>query len=394
MSARAQRRRDLVAWVHLNALWLPLNVQDAALMAIAVPAALVTLAPKNHVVALAVLASLQSVSAMLVPPVAGWLSDRRRRAGGGRRTWVAVGLLINVIGLVALAYAGSLWLFTAMLILATGAENIAIAGYQAMLPELIPRANWGVASGVRGLLTLIGTFIGLASAGLAPEPRITFLIIAAVLAIGSLSLLGIDERVVTEASHATVRDHYDFIVVFWSRAFLVFGMIMLQTFVLYFFRDVLKVTNATAGTAGLAACAALGALISAVYLGILSDRVSRKLVTAAAGLPMAAAAIGFAIAPNPNALLPIALLFGLGFGGVLSAGWALALDSIPELGDVARDLGIWGIASNFPNVIAPLVGGWILVSFHGTRLGYQVVFATAGVCYLAASAIVLKVRAR
>ena len=43
-----------------------------------------------------------------------------------------------------------------------------------------------------------------------------------------------------------------------------------------------------------------------------------------------------------------AALFGLGYGGVFSVGWALALDAIPELGDVARDLGIWGTLSNLP----------------------------------------------
>jgi MFS family permease len=109
---------------------------------------------------------------------------------------------------------------------------------------------------------------------------------------------------------------------------------------------------------------------------------------------MALAAIGFALAPNPKVMFLFAILFGIGYGGVISAGWALALDTIPELGDVARDLGIWGIASNLPNVIAPLVGGWILVALQGTRLGYQVVFGCAGVCFLLASAVVLRVKHR
>jgi MFS family permease len=58
---------------------------------------------------------------------------------------------------------------------------------------------------------------------------------------------------------------------------------------------------------------------------------------------------------------------------------------------VARDLGLWGIATNLPNVVAPLVGGWILSSLGGTRLGYQTIFALAGVCFALGSLSVLLV---
>jgi hypothetical protein len=126
-------------------------------------------------------------------------------------------------------------------------------------------------------------------------------------------------------------------------------------------------------------------------LGILSDRVPRKFVTAAAGVPMAAAAIGFAIAPAPQWIFLYAFLFGIGFGGVFSTGWALAMDSIPAMRDVARDLGLWGIATNFPNVVAPLVGGWLIGLFGGTRAGYQAVFGLAGFSFALASLVVLRV---
>jgi hypothetical protein len=80
-------------------------------------------------------------------------------------------------------------------------------------------------------------------------------------------------------------------------------------------------------------------------------------------------------------------------GGVYSAGWALAMDSIPDLRDVARDLGLWGIATNLPNVIAPLVGGAVLAYFGGSRIGYQVVFALSGASFALASVVVLRIGA-
>jgi len=106
---------------------------------------------------------------------------------------------------------------------------------------------------------------------------------------------------------------------------------------------------------------------------------------------MAIAAIGFAIAPAPQWIFLYAFLFGIGFGGVFSSGWALAMDSIPAMRDVARDLGLWGIATNLPNVLAPQIGGWLIGLFHGTRAGYQAVFGLAGFSFALASLSVLRV---
>jgi MFS family permease len=169
---------------------------------------------------------------------------------------------------------------------------------------------------------------------------------------------------------------------------------MLQTFVLYFFRDVQRVGDPSAGTALYAFATIAGAVASSLYLGLLSDRMPRKIVTSLAGAAMAVATIGFALAPNLSWILPFAVLFGIGFGGVISSGWALAMDAIPKLRDVARDLGLWGIATLLPNVVAPLVGGWLIGVFHGTRAGYQAVFGLAGFSFALASLTVLRVGRR
>ena len=197
-----------------------------------------------------------------------------------------------------------------------------------------------------------------------------------------------------EPDRAHVRDWHDFGVVFAARAFVFFGLVLLQTFVLYYFRDVQRLPNPSLGTAIAAFCTMIGATGSSIYIGILSDRAPRKIVTACAGVPMAIAAIGFAIAPAPQWIFLYAFLFGVGFGGVFSSGWALAMDSIPAMRDVARDLGLWGVASHLPNVVAPLVGGWLISSFHGGRAGYQAVFALAGLNFAFASLSVLRVGRR
>jgi MFS family permease len=383
--------RRIGAWVMLNFLWLPLTFQDTALMTIAVPAATIKLAPANHVFVLAVLASVSALAAMVVPPLGGWFSDMLRRRGGSRRTFVAAGLLIDIVALVGLAYAPSLWWFAAMLVISTTGANVALCAYQALLPESVPRRNWGAVSGVRGVTTLAGTVLGFGIAGWMPDPRYTFLAAAAITLLGGFSLLGIGDGVYDGEEHAHVRDWHDFFVVFAARTLVFFGLVMLQTFVLFFFRDVQNVGNPSAGTALYAFATVIGAVLSSLYLGLLSDRVPRKIVTSLAGACMALATIGFALAPELKWMLPFAVLFGIGFGGVISSGWALAMDAIPKLRDVARDLGLWGIATLLPNVVAPLIGGWLIGLFHGTRAGYQAIFGLAGFSFALASLTVLRI---
>jgi MFS family permease len=381
-----------IAWFTLvNALWISLTIQETALMTIAVPSAILTLAPRNHIAALSVLVGCANFGALIVPPIAGWFSDRARQMGGVRRTFVLAGVAIDVCALVALAHAHTLIVFGALFVIAIASANIAIAAYQAMLPEVVPREKWGAASGIRGAATLAGTVLGLSLAGTIPHVASIFYVLAGLLVAGAVSLFFVKEGDAFRPEHATVERWHDFVVVFVARSFIFFGLALLMTFVLYFFRDVMHVGNPSAGTAAVGIFSLLGAVALSVLVGIFSDRLPRKYVVAACGIPMTVAALGFAVAPDQRAIFAFAICFGVGLGGMLSAGWALAIDTLPKLSDVARDLGIWGIATNLPNVIAPLVGGWILSSFAGSRLGYQTIFALAGVCFALGSLCVLRV---
>lgn len=385
------RAQEVGSWTLLNALWIPLAFQDAALLAIAIPAALLHLTPHTYRTVLAALSSASSFAAMLVPPFAGWLSDRLRRGGGSRRVFVAFGLAIDVLALLGLATAQDLSWFCFFTIVAIAGANIALSAYQALLPEIVPRAQWGIVSGIRGAATLIGAVLGLSIAGELPDSRLTFLATAAILVLFSFSLLAIDEGAWSEPEHVRVRDWHDFHIIFAARAAVFFGLTLLMTFVLTFFHDVLHVSNPAAGTGLVGISALVGALVSSIWLGFLSDRVPRRIVVSLAGVPMAIAALGFAYAPDPSWMISFAALFGVGFGGVISTGWALAMDSVPELRDVARDLGIWGIATHLPNVVAPLVGGAVLAAFAGSRVGYQIVFGIAGLSFTAAALVVLRI---
>jgi MFS family permease len=377
----------------LNAHWIPLNFQTTALMTIAVPAAILRFPGIDKVAMLALLATIVATISMIVPPVAGEISDRFRRRGASRSWVVICGAFVNAGALLWMIQAPTPGMFVAAIVLATLGQNVSQTAYSALIPEAVPREFWGAASGHQGVGTLIGSIAGLVVAG-AFSVDVTLLAAAALIFAGSFTVLAIDDTKFVDVGHAQVRDLSNFAIAFASRFFTLFGLTLLNTFILYFFEDVLKVTNPPAGTAFVGVATMIGAIVTSIVFGIFSDRIPRKVAVAIAGVPMALAAIGFAVLPEMRWILVFAVFFGLGYGAFLSAGWALGLDSVPELGNVARYLGIWGIASNLPAVFAPEAGNFILKTYHAHLDGYPALFIASGLSFLIGSAIVLATRKR
>jgi MFS family permease len=381
-------------WV-LSAFWFSLNFQSAALLTILIPETLTRLAGAYRTAELARLAALSALLAMVVPPVVGLWSDRLRAHGLGRRPVVLAGTAVNVGGLLLIPFSGSLTGLTVSVIVALVGQGAATAAYQAMMPEAVPRDRWGRASGYMGVTSLAGTVSGLLVAGVT-SPAVAYVLMAGTGAAGAaLTAAGVRERreVPDRAPSVRIQDFRRFGWVFAARFWVLFGQTLLMTFVLYFFEDVLNDATPAAGTALVAGFALGGAALSTFWLGQASDRRDRARVVAWATVPMAVAAAGFGLAPRLNTVYMMAVLWGVGYGAFLSVDWALALDVIPDLANVARDLGIWGIASNLPAVIAPLVGADILGAYTQPFDGYRMLFLAAGASFLLGGVLVLPLRA-
>ena len=386
------RNRDHVA---INALWVGVHFQDAALMTILVPALLLVLAPADHLKVLAILSTVAAIAAAIVPPFAGAFSDSARRSGGDRRVQTAVILAIDTIALIVMAQVSTVFALSGAVVIATVALMSASTIYQVLLPEIVPRQFWGAAAGFRGAMTLVGTIVGLVLAALLPA-HVALLADAAGVALSAATLLFVPPSPAYVArdpkDRAQIRDRWDFVVTMLGRGWIVLGMTLLNTYVLYFFNDVLGIKNASFNTGLVAGAAMVGAVASSVAAGVLSDKLDRRLVVCLSGLPMTLAALGFGLFPDPKIIFIFAALFGLGYGGVFSVGWALALDAVPALGDVARDLGVWGTLSNLPMVIAPAIGALIIKHGSTPSDGYRWLFTTAGACFFCGSITVLAVR--
>jgi MFS family permease len=390
-SLRFRKRSHLA----VNALCVAFQFQDATLLSIIVPAIVLHMAPRTHVATFAALATISMAVATVTPTAAGWHSDRRqRRSGASRRVQTAAVLGLDVLALSAIAITHSLPVLTVAIAVAAFALASAGTIYQAILPEVVPRPLWGVSTGVRGAFTLLGATIGLVAASALPTSIAVFVNVV-LLAVSAFTLIGIPPRLdVANPSlqDSTVRNRRDLLVTMVMRGFMVLGMGLFSTYILFFFSDVLHVANAPMRT-GLTAIAALaGAVVSSVLSGIASDRVDRRFIVIAGGTIMAAASLGFALVPAAYLLFAYAGLFGIGLGAVFAVGFALALDAVPGVANVGRDLGVWTTVSGIPAVFAPSIGAAVLARYGSGAGGYRVLFIVASLSFALGAVTTLLVR--
>lgn len=421
VSTGAGDRLSLSHQATLSALWLGLNFQSSALLPIVIPAQVLLLVDRGAVAstnqALAVsAASLGAATiAIVVTPLAGAASDRMRGRFGRRRQLIVAGILVALVGQAALAATTPLGLFVAGLVIVAVGTNVTTAAYQGLLPDVVQVSQRGAASGWLGLMTLIGSVGSLAAAGallgnVSPGPRLgaevthgapLFYILAAiVLAItAGITVWGVKEKVGAEAPRRRpwieLLRHQPFRVVFAARAMVMIGLTLFLTYIEYYLASTNGATAFVGATVAIALLALFGALLSSLALGIASDRIPRVPIVVGANLAMAAAAWIFVFAPTQFPLAPLGILFGLGYGAYLSVDWALAIDSLPGGTSSARDLGIFTVSINLPSLIAPALGGFVILLANVAgiaSLAYRLVFSLAAISLLLGVVVIRRIR--
>ncbi len=433
-------RRELLG---LSLPWFALNFQFAALLPIVIPAQiLLFVAPGSagnaqQALFLGGMAALGAVTALVLQPTIGALSDRTRTRIGRRRPYMIAGAMSLLVGLALLALTHLVVLFILGLFVVVVGNTVSATASQGLAPDCVPVRQRGAASGYMGLMTLLGTVGSLAvasillgtsthggatTAGLAQGAAWYYTIAAGVLVVfATIPLLLIKENTwarrngqtftkskeqPTQPTHTSRQTpwasllhpwrHANFRWVFLTRGFVMLGLALFMTYIEYYFARVAHRTDFVQATAVIAILSLLGAVASTLLIGMLSDRISRRapIVCVAAGF-MAVAALIFVIAPTQAPLWPIGMCFGLGYGAYMSVDMALAIDALPSMHAAGRDLGLWSMASTLPSVIAPVLGSGVIVlaSMLGqTAFGYRGIFAVATIFLALGAGFVLKVR--
>jgi MFS family permease len=441
----------------MSVLWFALNFQFAALLPIVVPAQILLLVTPGaagsaqQALVLGGLAALGAVTAVILQPLVGALSDRTASRLGRRRPYIIGGGVLMLIGLTLLAASHMIVPYIIGLFLVVVANTVSGTAYQGLVPDKVPAKQRGVASGYMGLITILGTVGSLAVASTllgqsanshssvagAFHGAALFYALAAGVLVFSVLLTVAAVREVPHHLHLphhhqhhshsqdpadgvtapagaasnggdkpllrkrlahmwlTPWRHANFTWVFLTRGFVMLGLALFMTYIEYYFARVQHLPNFIQATAFNAIMALLGAVCSTLVLGIISDRTRRVPIVFVSTACMALAALTFVVAPGRLPLWPLGILFGLGYGAYMSVDVALAVDALPSRSDAGKDLGLWNIASTLQSVIAPLLGS-IIIFVAGRlgviALGYRTIFGLATVFLLLGAIFILKVR--
>jgi len=391
-------------WSSLHSIVLPIRLLD-----------FVAESEKNTYLGLVTFAGL--VLAMLVQPLAGAISDRSVFGWGRRRPYLLIGTMLALLFLPGIGLAQSYGVIFLIYCLLQLSVNTAQAPYQAFIPDLVPEAKRGLASGVKSLLEMIG---GLAMVRLVAYlmdrylvqpsgPWLWYgLVTIAVILLGTMlaTVLLVKERpgsgeskppllpTLYRSFRIDVRANPDFIFFLVSRLLIIMALTTLQTFAFYFIRDLVGVARPAAVTADLLIVVGAGMLASVYPAGRLSDRLGRRPIVVASGLLGALSIMLLLYSHQYGYIMLAGGLLGIATGAFMSSNWALATDLVAK-GEEARYLGLTNLATAGGAALARLIGLVIdPLNRYSSGLGYQVMLLACLVYFLLGSGMVVKIRAR
>ncbi len=357
------------------------------------------------------------IVAMVVQPIVGAISDRSGFSWGRRRPYILLGAIVALPFLAGIGYGGS---YAAILItwcLLQASSNTAQAPYQGFIPDLVPGGKRGLASGMKSLLEIVGgvalrypiaLFMDRYSTGEGSSWLWLALGALGIVLLGAMvaTLLTVKEQPGVSGSQVPllptlyksfkidVKANRDFIWFLVSRLLIIMAFTTIQTFGLYFIKDVIGIANPAEAMAKFLIVAVAGMLAVVYPAGRLSDRVGRRPIAVASGLLSALGILLLFFFPSYGYLMLCSGLVGISSGAFMSANWALATDLVAK-GEEARYLGLANLATAGGAALARLIGPVIdFFNRYSPNLGYQVMLGASFIYLLVGSSLLMKIRRR
>lgn len=389
------KKMSLLQLLSINAYWLGLSFMWNCLHPIVLPAVLLHLVPgeaKNSY--LGVLTFIGLLLAMFIQPISGAASDNWHSRWGKRRPLAIFGTSFDLVFLALLAWSGNIWVVVIGYIGLQITSNIAHGPMQGLIPDIVPKNQLGMASGIKNLLDMGGLIVASLAAGnlLAPEdryPTTIMLVVMSLLVVSALTtFLTIHED--KGAEKAEKRNGVDIKSVFkidfnanenyvWliaSRFLFLGGVYGVQTFAQYYIKDVMQAANPVKATGDLMAALAVMLVICALLGGWLSDRFGPRRVIVVASLIASIGCLLLVAAKDIASLTMYAGVLGAGIGLYLTANWALASHLAPRA-EAGKFLGLTNLATAGASAVSKLLGvpiDLINNAHPGKFYGYSVLF--------------------
>jgi MFS family permease len=413
-AGRLQTSFGLRRHLALSSFWFGGNYHWGPILPILLPYQILHLVPKEQQgSSLGLMLGFGSFFAMVVPPIVGYWSDRIHSRYGRRRPIMVAGTAVNVIGLVLMFLAPSYVLLLLAYLVVQISNNAAGAAFNAVVPDVVPPAEFGRQSGILGGMVQLGivaslaTYIGLSLLGI---PLATYIAICVVL-VGTLIPTLWAARgegltpVEAEPAQPPLQALKQFLSPLWSGDFgwVIFTRMMVSggiwcvlPFLQFFFSDVSHIAHPDRFTSYWELTLLLAATPFGIAGGWISDRYGRKIFVYASGACQSLAVVLFIVFfPSQILLLfAIGILFGVGYGLYYAVDWALACDTLPDPKHAAKDMGLFHVAYTFPQIVLPSALGFVLDAFNrnSPNSGFRIVFAFAIVFFVLGTVLVSRIK--
>lgn len=377
---------------------------------ILIPAQVAQLDPLHKVETLALMTTFVAITSMIGGPLGGALSDRTRSRYGRRAPWIVVTSVASGVLMIAMGYAGNLLLLGVVYAALWLTVNMYAGTITALLPDQVPEERRGFAASLIGLATPIGVLVGVQVAGLVSSTwgytiiAIVLVVTAVALAIGARegSSIGLPARPKRNAAGllTAVGNFFsgfvdrDFRLAFISR-FLFFLSYATVTGFLYFtLSDYVGVGNIPnhnvgAAVATLTSVLVIGWVVVATFCGWLSDKLKRrKLFVGISSVGLALTMFIPIVSPTWTGMIVYSLFAGVFIGTFFAVDLALMSLVLPNKLSEGRDLGILGVATGLPTILAGALAGLLITIFGG----YTALYAFGAISALSSGVVVFFIR--
>lgn len=397
----------------MNVYWFGLSFMWNSIHPIILPSVLLHIVPahlKNSYLGILTFCGL--LLALIIQPISGAASDGWRSRWGRRRPLAIVGVALDFIFLVLLAWSGNLLVVFLGYVGLQITSNIAHGPMQGIIPDLVPNEQLGLASGLKNLFDMVGLVCASLAASklLSPEDRYPTRVMVVVMGILLISAAVTFFFVKEEPTSENIRNrsmihlkqlfkidmkaNTSFIWLIVSRFHFLVGIYGIQTFAQYYIKDVMQAVNPVKATGDLMISLAVALVICSLIGGWLTDKIGARLVIYWASLITAIGTFLMVIATDISSLTIFAGILGGGIGLYLSSNWALASRLAPKE-EAGKFLGLTNLATAGASAVSKLGGipiDMVNNAFPGRYLGYTGLFIFGGIFVLLSMLLLHKVK--
>lgn len=327
----------------------------------------------------------------------GWLSDRSVARGGGRRGWMAGGLIATIAAYIAIAVAHSPAAIIGAIVFFQTALNAVLAPLVAVMADEIPDSQKSTTGGLlslgypiaSGVLALI---VGIAALG--ETSRLMIVIAVAALCLTPLILSRSRPLPIVDPPRAAAAMRRRDLAAAWcARLLFQIAGCVLQLYLLYYFESIVPDgprDELAARVGNLLTISFIAPLPIALLFGRLSDRLDRRkpfLIAAAI-----VTALGLAGMATAHSWIAGALGFAcytIGYGVFLPLQVAFSMQLLPDPRHRGRDLGLFNLTNTLPSLLGPLLTWWL-----ASPRDFAVVMTILAVLVLCGGLAILGIRGR